>query len=63
LTIERLLRDIGQRSGARGNPHYGAATWIRHRFGAAERIALFQLLQDIEERIPWQPDVYRALTE
>jgi hypothetical protein len=63
LTIEHLLRDLGKRAGACGDPHYNVASWIIHDFPAPSRLALFQLLHEIEERIPWQPNVYRALTE
>lgn len=63
LTIDFMLREFAERVGARGEPHRGAASWIAAKFPAAERRALFTLLHDIEERIPWHPSIGRALKE
>ncbi len=53
-TIELLLRQLAKAAGARGEVHYGVASWIDHTFPPAQHNALFRLLQDIEDKIPWR---------
>jgi hypothetical protein len=57
LTLEFMLRDLAKRAGARGDPHGNAASWITANFPPAQRRALFIVLQEIEERIRWAPNV------
>jgi hypothetical protein len=57
LAIEHLLRKLGKRAGALGDPHYNVATRISFAFPRDSQIALFQLLHEIEERIRWKPKI------
>lgn len=61
LTIEYLLRGIAKRAGARRDVNYNTATPIDHTFPPKQKRFLFSLLLNIEERLPWKPNLMRAL--
>jgi hypothetical protein len=51
ITIEFMLHDLACRAGARGYIS-GFATYIDHMFPPKQKLVLFHLLNDIEEKIP-----------
>ena len=63
MTIEHLLRRLARLAGARGEPHYGVASTIDRNFPREARLALFEILHNIDERIPWHPSLAEAMKE
>ena len=53
IDIEFMLRNLARRVGARGDVLFGVANHIDHTFPPEQKKVLFQLLNDIEEKIPW----------
>ncbi len=55
VTIEYMLRRLGKRCARRryNDFHYGYATSIDHTFPPKQKLFLYRLLADIEDRISW----------
>jgi hypothetical protein len=60
ITIEDMLNELARRAGARDfDVHY--ATTIDHAFPPEQKLTLFQLLNDIEEKYSWRADITKIM--
>ena len=51
--LRRLMRLIRRK---RGSKHYGLASYLRRKFGHEGLIALYCLIDDFVEAVPWKLD-------